>query len=127
MWVCVSHNNYAKLFPLFFLLPSPFLLLLPLPSSPIPCHSPLPFSSLVIPSHTLPLTLPSPPPPSPLPPPLPLPCPPLFPSPLCTKVYFFPAAMSAARYANDVDLAQRIKHLAQKDNWLLVQNVEFFL
>lgn len=100
---------------------SPLLSCSASPSPPLPSPATLPSLS---PPLSFPLTLfPSL---SPLLP-LPLPCLPLFPSLLCTKVYFFPAAMSAARYANDVELAQRIKHLAQKDNWLLVQNVEFFL
>eukprot|EP00731_Ephydatia_muelleri_P020486 Em0013g213a len=42
-------------------------------------------------------------------------------------IYFFPSAMSAAHFLTDADLAMRLKKLAMKDNYLLVQNTNFFL
>lgn len=42
-------------------------------------------------------------------------------------IYFFPSAMSAAHFLGDDDLATRLKNLAMKDNYILVQNTNFFL
>lgn len=42
-------------------------------------------------------------------------------------IYFFPSAMSAAHFLGDADLALRLKKLAMKDNYIMVQNTNFFL